>query len=116
MNAIHTSMGAAPQIPSHLRFMMAAIQDRALDLSLAGRASVQAELDIAERYAHFELITRPDHCRYDDPEVTSLRADLTPIVGIDTASPLDQAVADARGALAEMVDHLNRLIDQQVAA
>jgi len=108
-------MTTAPQLPSHLRFMMAAVQDRALDLGLTGTASVNAELDIADGYALFVLVTRPGHCDHTAQGRTRITADLTRIVGIDFPQPLEEALAEARAELAAMLDHLNALIAQATA-
>lgn len=105
-------MTTAPQIPSHLRFMMAAVQDRVLDLRLAGTYVARAELDLNDTYAIFELGTRSCTPPYFKTRIT---ADLTRIVGIDGRQPLEEALAEARAKIAAMLDHLNALIDQATA-
>ncbi|WP_299312612.1 hypothetical protein [uncultured Halomonas sp.] len=104
-------MTTAPQIPSHIRYMIAAVQDRALDLRLAGRHWVKTELDLNSTYAVFELKTRRD----GGIGTVRYAADLGRIVGIDGRQPMEEALDEARRDLAGMIDHLNTLIDQEAA-
>lgn len=110
-------MKPAPQIPSHLRFLMAGIQDRAMDLALLGHTGVRVELDIGDTYAVFELVTRPGHLWGDRKQRQRLTAELHGVVNPSaTRQPLDEALTEARTALAAMLDHLNALIDQEMPA
>lgn len=103
------------QIPSHLRFLMAGIQDRAIDLALLGHTGVKAELDIGDTYAVFELITRPAHGDGQRPEGRRITAQLSCVLGISAYQSLDEAVTDARAEMAAMLDHLDALIAQESA-
>ena len=109
-------MTTAPQIPSHIRFMMAAVQDRAMDLGILGHTGVKAELDIGDTYAVFELITRPGHVVGDLRKRQRITAQLECVLGMQDHTPLDEAMAEARQQMAAMLDHLNTLIDQELPA
>ena len=108
-------MTTAPQIPSHIRFMMAAVQDRALDLGLTGHTGARAELDIGADYAVFELVTRPGHIEGSRQKRQRITAQLECVLGMQDHTPLDEAMAEARQQMAAMLDHLNTLIDQAAA-
>lgn len=110
------SMPAAPQIPSHLRFMIAGIQDRAMDLSLLGHTGVKAEMDLAGSYAVFEVVTRPRYCLHSDPQAKRMTVDLHRIVGGHGQQDIADAMQEARRAMAAMLVHLNTLIDQELPA
>jgi len=109
-------MNPAPQIPSHLRFLIAGIQDRAMDLALLGHTGVKAELDIDDAFANFELVTRPGYCQYGAAASTHITARLSCVLGVSDDTPLDEAMAEARQQMAAMLDHLNTLIDQELPA
>lgn len=102
-----------PQLPSHLRFLMSGIQDRATDLALLGHTGVKVELDIGNTYAVFELITRPSHCDGNQPERHRITAQLACVLGLDSYTSLDLALAEACQQMGAMLDHLNALIAQE---
>ena len=108
-------MTPAPQIPSHLRFLMAGIQDRAIDLGTLGHTGVRAELDIGDTYAVFELATHPKPGADSQRKRQRITAQLECVLGMSDRTPFDEALAEARTQMAAMLDHLNALIDQATA-
>lgn len=109
-------MKPAPQIPSHLRFLMAGIQDRAMDLGILGNTGVKAELDIGDTYAVFELITRPGHIDGNHRQRQRITAQLECVLGMSDYLTVEEATTEARNQMAAMLDHLNALIDQELTS
>ena len=111
------TMAPAPQIPSHLRYLIAGVQERAMDLALQGRMAVRAEFSAAAGYAVFELVTHPDGTTHRHPDYTRITADLNEIVhpGI-TEQPLETALADARASLGAMLDHIEAELQQGLSS
>ncbi|MBB3142224.1 hypothetical protein [Halomonas organivorans] len=103
-------------IPSHLRFLMAGIQDRATDLALQGHTSVRCELDVGQGYAVFELVTRPGCCATTSKDTTRITASLREVM-FPSASGMTvaEASSEARANLGAMLDHLNALMANEGA-
>lgn len=104
--------GQTNKLPTDIRFLIARVNDLAIDLLLTGRYEAHTYLHGGLAHASWRLVTMPVGKRHTDPEAIGFDCDLCAIFtpGWGGIATPEEASERCRRQLGEMLEHLEALV------